>query len=61
MLITNQSPAEKYILSLAPFKRSEHYKASKIADYNLDLSSTPYFTSVRVYADISARKIAKYL
>lgn len=56
VLITNQSPAEKYIRSLAPFEMGEHYKASKIADYNLDLSSTPYFTSVRVYADISARK-----
>lgn len=56
VLITNQSPAEKYIRSLAPFKTGKPYKASFISDYNLELSSTPYFTSVRVYADIPARK-----
>ena len=35
----------------------EHYKASKIADYNLDLSSTPYFTSVRVLSRESSRRV----
>ncbi|MGE6448059.1 autotransporter assembly complex family protein [Pseudoalteromonas sp. SD03] len=56
ILIARNTPAEKYIRSLAPFKMGQSYKASYIADYNLDLSSTPYFKSVRVYADITARK-----
>ena len=36
--------------------QGQPYKSTHIADYNLDLSSTPYFASVRVYADIAARK-----
>ncbi len=56
IIIANDTPAEKYIRSLAPFTLGQAYKSSYIADYNLDLSSTPYFTSVRVYADITERK-----
>ncbi|WP_405599815.1 MULTISPECIES: autotransporter assembly complex family protein [unclassified Pseudoalteromonas] len=54
--IANKTPAAKYIRSLAPFSVGQPYKSTLIADYNLDLSSTPYFASVRVYADIAARK-----
>ncbi|KAA1162446.1 autotransporter assembly complex protein TamA [Pseudoalteromonas distincta] len=54
--IASNTPAEKYIRSLAPFTQGQPYKSTHIADYNLDLSSTPYFASVRVYADIAARK-----
>ena len=54
--ITNETPAEKYIRSLAPFSQGQPYRSPQVADYNLDLSSTPYFKSVRVYADIAARK-----
>jgi translocation and assembly module TamA len=53
--ITGDSPAEKYIHSLAPFKQGDAYRSTQVADYNLDLSSTPYFSSVRVYADIPNR------
>lgn len=55
ILIASDTPAQKYIRSLAPFKMGQPYIASRISEYNLDLSSTPYFTSVRVYADITAR------
>jgi translocation and assembly module TamA len=54
--ILSDTPAEKYIRSLAPFSQGQPYKSTHIADYNLDLSSTPYFANVRVYADIAARK-----
>ena len=57
--ITSDTPAEKYIRSLAPFTQGQPYKSTYIADYNLKLSSTPYFASVRVYADITARKNAQ--
>lgn len=57
--ITRDTPAEKYIRSLAPFTQGQPYKSTYIADYNLELSSTPYFASVRVYADITARKNAQ--
>ncbi|CAI87039.1 conserved protein of unknown function; putative outer membrane protein [Pseudoalteromonas translucida] len=56
IVIASDTPAEKYIRSLAPFAKGQPYKSTHIADYNLDLSSTPYFTSVRVYADITERK-----
>lgn len=54
--IGSETPAEKYIRSLAEFKQGQPYKATEISDYNLALSSTPYFVSVRVYADIAKRK-----
>lgn len=54
--IGSETPAEKYIRSLAEFKQGQPYKATEISDYNLALSSTPYFSSVRVYADIAKRK-----
>ncbi|HAU03854.1 MAG TPA: outer membrane protein assembly factor, partial [Pseudoalteromonas shioyasakiensis] len=54
--IGSETPAEKYIRSLAEFKQGQPYKATEVSDYNLALSSTPYFTSVRVYADIAKRK-----
>ncbi|MEQ5874099.1 outer membrane protein assembly factor [Pseudoalteromonas sp. NFXS39] len=54
--IGSETPAEKYIRSLAEFKQGQPYKATEISDYNLALSSTPYFASVRVYADIAKRK-----
>ncbi|KTF09644.1 autotransporter assembly complex protein TamA [Pseudoalteromonas sp. 10-33] len=57
--ITSDTPAEKYIRSLAPFTQGQPYQSTYIADYNLELSSTPYFASVRVYADITARKNAQ--
>ncbi|WP_414704542.1 autotransporter assembly complex protein TamA [Pseudoalteromonas lipolytica] len=57
--IGNQTPAEKYIRSLAEFKAGQPYKSTEVSDYNLALSSTPYFTSVRVYADIANRKDGK--
>ena len=57
--ITSDTPAEKYIRSLSPFTQGQPYKSTYIADYNLELSSTPYFASVRVYADITARKNAQ--
>lgn len=53
--IASNTPAEKYIRSIAPFSQGQPYKSTHIADYNLALSSTPYFESVRVYADIAAR------
>ncbi|WP_235576183.1 autotransporter assembly complex family protein [Pseudoalteromonas sp. P1-25] len=55
IIIAKDTPAEKYIRSLAPFIQGQAYKATQIADYNLELSSTPYFSSVRIYADIPAR------
>lgn len=55
IIIASETPAEKYIRSLAPFTQGQAYKATQIADYNLELSSTPYFASVRIYADIPAR------
>jgi len=54
--IGSETPAEKYIRSLAEFKQGQPYKSTEVSDYNLALSSTPYFTSVRVYADIAKRK-----
>ncbi|WP_372799673.1 autotransporter assembly complex protein TamA [Pseudoalteromonas shioyasakiensis] len=54
--IGSETPAEKYIRSLAEFKQGQPYKATEVSDYNLALSSTPYFASVRVYADIAKRK-----
>ena len=55
LVLGKQTPAEKYIRSLAKFKQGEAYKATLVSEYNLALSTTPYFASVRVYADISNR------
>ena len=55
LVLGEQTPAEKYIRSLAKFKQGEAYKATLVSEYNLALSTTPYFASVRVYADISER------
>ncbi|SFC94398.1 autotransporter assembly complex protein TamA [Pseudoalteromonas denitrificans] len=56
IVIAPHTPAAKYIRSLARFKTGENYQASTISEYNLDLASTPYFKSVRVYADIEQRE-----
>ncbi len=56
IIIGNETPAEKYIRSLTSFNNGQPYKATEVSDYNLALSSTPYFSSVRVYADIANRK-----
>lgn len=55
LILGEQTPAEKYIRSLAEFKQGEQYQASIVSEYNLSLSTTPYFNSVRVYADIANR------
>ncbi|MFY8325924.1 autotransporter assembly complex protein TamA [Pseudoalteromonas sp. ZZD1] len=55
LIIGNESPAEKYIRSLAKFEQGEPYQATTVSEYNLSLSTTPYFNSVRVYADIANR------
>ncbi|OUS73201.1 hypothetical protein B5G52_05735 [Pseudoalteromonas sp. A601] len=55
LILGNESPAEKYIRSLAKFKQGEPYQATTVSEYNLSLSTTPYFNSVRVYADIANR------
>ncbi|MBQ4831661.1 outer membrane protein assembly factor [Pseudoalteromonas sp. MMG010] len=54
--IASDTPADAYIRSISPFSKAQPYKATLISDYNLALSSMPYFSSVRVYADIAARK-----
>jgi len=56
IVISSNTPAVKYIRSLATFKTGEVYQASVISEYNLDIASTPYFKSVRVYADIEHRE-----
>jgi len=56
IVISSQTPAVKYIRSLAPFKTGEAYQAYIVSQYNLDIASTPYFKSVRVYADIEHRE-----
>ena len=55
LILGEQTPAEKYIRTLADFKQGEQYQASIVSEYNLSLSTTPYFNSVRVYADIANR------
>ena len=56
IVISSDTPAVKYIRSLASFKTGEAYQAHIISQYNLDIASTPYFKSVRVYADIEHRE-----
>ena len=56
IVISSDTPAVKYIRSLASFKTGEAYQANIISQYNLDIASTPYFKSVRVYADIENRE-----
>jgi len=56
IVISSDTPAVKYIRSLATFKTGEAYQANIISQYNLDIASTPYFKSVRVYADIEHRE-----
>jgi translocation and assembly module TamA len=56
IVISSDTPAAKYIRSLASFKTGEAYQANIISQYNLDIASTPYFKSVRVYADIEHRE-----
>ncbi|TMP85595.1 outer membrane protein assembly factor [Pseudoalteromonas ruthenica] len=53
--ISSDTPASNYIYSLAHFKTGQPYRATKVSEFNLALSQTPYFSSVRVYADIPAR------
>ncbi|MCQ8877676.1 autotransporter assembly complex protein TamA [Pseudoalteromonas shioyasakiensis] len=55
LILAQQTPAEKYIRSLAKFKPGQPYQATTVSEYNLSLSTTPYFNSVRVYADIANR------
>lgn len=55
LVISGETQAGKYIRSLADFKQGEPYQATTVSEYNLSLSTTPYFTSVRVYADIANR------
>lgn len=55
LILGQKTPAEKYIRSLAEFKQGAPYQATTISEYNLSLSTTPYFNSVRVYADIANR------
>lgn len=55
VVLGNPTQAEKYIRSIADFKQGQPYTATEISEYNLALSSTPYFNSVRVYADIANR------
>ncbi|PAJ75681.1 hypothetical protein CJF42_04110 [Pseudoalteromonas sp. NBT06-2] len=56
IVISSDTPAVKYIRSLATFKAGEVYQAKIISRYNLDIASKPYFKSVRVYADIEHRE-----
>ncbi|WP_234398747.1 autotransporter assembly complex protein TamA [Pseudoalteromonas sp. T1lg88] len=53
--IATDTPASGYIHSLAEFKAGQAYNANKVSEFNLALSQTPYFSSVRVYADIAKR------
>ncbi len=55
LVLGEETRAEKYIRSIAKFKQGEAYKATLVSEYNLALSTTPYFASVRVYADIANR------
>jgi len=55
VVLGNPTQAEKYIRSIADFTQGQPYSATEISEYNLALSSTPYFKSVRVYADIANR------
>ena len=55
LVLGEETRAEKYIRSIAKFQQGEAYKATLVSEYNLALSTTPYFASVRVYADISNR------
>ncbi len=53
--IASDTSASNYIHSLSHFKTGELYSATKVSEFNLALSQTPYFASVRVYADIAHR------
>ncbi|WP_199883043.1 autotransporter assembly complex protein TamA [Pseudoalteromonas sp. T1lg75] len=53
--IATDTPASAYIHSLAEFEPGQAYNATKVSNFNLALSQTPYFSSVRVYADIAKR------
>lgn len=55
VVLGNPTQAEKYIRSIADFEQGQPYTATEISEFNLALSSTPYFNSVRVYADIANR------
>ncbi|MEO2280896.1 autotransporter assembly complex protein TamA [Pseudoalteromonas pernae] len=53
--ISTDTSASNYIHSLSHFKTGEPYSATKVSEFNLALTQTPYFSSVRVYADIAQR------
>nr|WP_235591114.1 autotransporter assembly complex family protein [Pseudoalteromonas sp. H105] len=55
LVIGGETQAAKYIRSLADFKQGEPYQATAVSEYNLSLSTTPYFISARVFADIANR------
>ncbi|XKF01373.1 autotransporter assembly complex protein TamA [Pseudoalteromonas mariniglutinosa] len=55
IIINADTPAEKYIRSIAKFNKGDVFKSAEISQYNLSLSSTAYFNSVRVFADITNR------
>ncbi len=59
IVIKGDTQAEKYIRTLAPFKTGQVYRAGDISKFNFDLAATPYFKSVRVYADIENRENAQ--
>ncbi|ATC95232.1 autotransporter assembly complex protein TamA [Pseudoalteromonas tunicata] len=54
--VQSDTPAGEYIRSLQPFEMGEPFKAGRLSDFNLNLSNTPYFNSVRVHADVVHRQ-----
>ncbi|WP_377122343.1 autotransporter assembly complex protein TamA [Pseudoalteromonas fenneropenaei] len=56
LAIAAGSRAQHYVEKLAPFKQNEPYQASMLGDYSLSLNETPYFNSVRIYPELSARQ-----
>ncbi|MFY8272697.1 autotransporter assembly complex protein TamA [Pseudoalteromonas sp. SSDWG2] len=54
--IASPTPASNYIHSLTPFETGHPFKATLVSQFNLALSQTPYFASVRVFADIAKRQ-----
>ena len=53
--ITGDTKAKSYIASLSPFQPGEPFKASLLADFNLALNETPYFSAIKVYPLLKQR------
>ncbi len=53
--ITGNSLSESYIRKMNPLVIGRNYRGNAVSEFNLELSNTPYYKSVRVYADLDKR------